>query len=134
MGLIRNDAVVALNEIIVATRTLAARLRLAADVATDQGSDDALARQATDLDHIARQLAELVQADDPEDFPATPSDEFLMMDATAIRVRLTVAEAVDDLRREWYMHLAESLRLNTPDAPDDARPLIQTLQEMLPDD
>lgn len=134
MGLIRNDAVVALNEIIVAVRTLAARLRLAADAATDQGSEDALTRQATDLDRIARQLGEMVQADDPEDFPATPSDEFLMMDATAIRVRLTVAEAVDDLRREWYMNLAESLRLHAQDTPDDARPLIQTLQEMLPDD
>lgn len=134
MGLIRNDAVVALNGIIVAARTLAARLRLAADVAGGQGSGDALTRQATDLDHIARQLAEMVQADDPEDFPATPSDEFLMMDATAIRVRLTVTEAVDDLRREWYRDLAESLRQHAPDAPDDAHPLIRTLQEMLPDD
>lgn len=133
MGLIRNDAVVALNEIIVAVRTLAARLRLAADVVTDQASDDAL-RQATDLDRIARQLGEMVQADDPEDFPANPSDEFLMMDATAIRVRLTVADAVNDLRREWHMNLAESLRQHAQDTPDDARPLIQTLQEMLPDD
>ncbi|MDF1719653.1 MAG: hypothetical protein P1U65_03170 [Minwuia sp.] len=130
MDLIRNDAVVALNEIIVAARTLTARLRLAADI----GNDDDLTRQAAEIERIARQLGTIVRAEDPEEFPAAPSDEFLIMDAAAIRVRLTVAGALEELRREWYANLAEALHTHASAVPDAARPLTQNLQEICTDD
>ncbi len=98
MDLIRNDAQVALNEIVAASRRLAARLRHASEII----DSDVFSDPADEVDRLAEELAERQRAEDEDEIPSAPSDEALLVDAAAMRVRLAIVDNLADVRDEWY--------------------------------
>lgn len=95
MGLIRSDEVVALNDVIVAARDGAARLRAAIeDVEGEKAAR--LAAEADRLDARAETLADIVRAQD--DLPHAPHDETLLIEQfiTRLQTLFSDEEAVMD--------------------------------------
>ena len=127
MDLIRNDAQVALNEIVAASRRLAARLRQVGEIT----GDDAFAGPADRVDRLAEDLAERQRAEDEDEIPSAPSDEAMLVDAAAMRVRLAMADDGAELRREWYRDLALVLDQHAGNLPDDARAMADGLREVI---
>ncbi|MDF1736824.1 MAG: hypothetical protein P1U37_16150 [Minwuia sp.] len=127
MDLIRNDAQVALNEIVAASRRLAARLRLASEIS----DSDLFSDPADEVDRLAEELAERQRAEDEDEIPAAPSDEALLVDAAAMRVRLAVADNLAAVRGEWYRDLTLALDQHQGNLPDDARPLADAMRKVI---
>ncbi len=127
MDLIRNDAQVALNEIVAASRRLAARLRLASEIS----DSDLFSDPADDVDRLAEELAERQRAEDEDEIPAAPSDEALLVDAAAMRVRLAIADSLADVRGEWYRDLSLVLEEHAGNLPEDARPLADAMWKVI---
>jgi len=127
MDLIRNDAQVALNEIVAASRRLAARLRLASEISDATILDES----ARKVERLAEEIAEQLRAEDADEIPAAPSDEALLVDAAAMRVRLAMVDDLADLRGEWYRDLSVVLEEHAGNVPGTAAPLIDALREMI---
>ena len=90
MELMRDDQVVAMNDVIVALRREAGHLRTAAETARAGGTGDAevtsrLESAALDYEDKAGRLADIVR--DLDDIPDSPSDEAQLVGAAAVKLK-----------------------------------------------
>ena len=126
MELLRDNQVVAINDVLVATYDLIEVLRASADEAreaedVDNAVGDEFGAKADELGEKSRQLGQIVRR--LGDSPASASDERLIFDQAALRLKsslssdtaATLREAVRQAERDLGLAIDEAL----PDIKDD---------------
>lgn len=131
MTLLRNAYLVALNETIVACREAGQYHAQAAESAPLEDLGRALRELSQDREKAADELAEFVIAE--EDIPNTSSDEKVLLQAAATRLKLAVGAATQQLledcgaKEESLVEAADELL--EQDIGDDLRRLVSALRE-----
>lgn len=135
MELMRDDQVVAMDDVIVALRREAGHLRTAAEEAKSQGGGNAevtarLEALAVDYDDKANRLADIVRR--MNDIPSSPSDEAQIIGTAAVKLKAVFsADTGDAMAREIpeaETRLADVAREALPQISDEsAREIVSSL-------
>jgi len=135
MELMRDEQVVAIDDVIVALRRESGHLRTAAEEARAQGAGNAevtarLESLALEYEDKAARLADIVRS--LNDIPSSPSDEAQFVDAAAVKLKAVFSAdtgaAMEQEIPQAETRLADAARMALPEVRDEtAQEIIRSL-------